>query len=135
VNSDVTRLVEYRLAQARQTLEAGRQLLASGYLRDAVNRAYYAMFYASLGLLASRQLGASKHAGVLSLFGRHFVKSGLFPSSKAIYLRQAFELRQKCDYREFVEPELSQGQEIVQHAEEFLGQAEETWRRLSDVGA
>ncbi len=132
MNPDVVKLVEYRLAQGRQTLGAAGRLLAAGYLRDAVNRAYYAMFYASLGLLASRRLGTSKHSGVLSLFGQHFVKSGLFPSNKAVYLRQAFELRQKCDYREFVEPDESQCREVIQRAEEFLQQAEETWRRLRD---
>ncbi|MBM4079643.1 MAG: HEPN domain-containing protein [Planctomycetes bacterium] len=130
MSEDVIRLVEYRLAQARQTLDAGRQLLTGRYFRDAVNRAYYAMFYASLGLLASRQLGSSKHTGVLSLFGQHFVNTGSFSSATGAYLRQAFELRQKCDYREFVEPTPGQAEEIIRHAGEFLAEAERTWQSL-----
>jgi len=105
VTEDVERLVAYRLKQARQTLEAGRDLLCGGYFRDAINRAYYAMFYAALGLLAARQVGSSKHAGVLSLFSRHFVNTGEFPPATAVYLRQAFDVRQKYDYREFAEPD------------------------------
>ena len=111
MTDDMQRLVEYRLGQARETLQAGRELVAGTHYRDAINRAYYAMFCAALGLLAARQLGSSKHAGVLSLFGQHFVNTGEFASDKAVYLRQAFDLRQKCDYREFVEPDESQAEE------------------------
>lgn len=113
MTKDVERLVEYRLRQARETLVVAGGLLADEHCRDAINRAYYAMFYAALGLLASRQLGTSKHAGVLSLLGRHFVKTGEFAPGKAAFLRQAFDLRQKCDYREFVDPDASEAAEIV----------------------
>jgi uncharacterized protein (UPF0332 family) len=134
VTEDVARLVAYRLDQARQTLEAGRELLSKGHFRDAINRAYYAMFYAALGLLAARQLGSSKHAGVLSLFSRHFVNSGEFPAATAVYLRQAFDLRQKFDYREFAEPDRDQAEGVVQHAADFLADAERTWERIDRAG-
>jgi uncharacterized protein (UPF0332 family) len=113
VTEDTEKLVGYRLQQARQSLEAGRELLSGSYLRDAINRAYYAMFYAALGLLAARQLGSSKHAGVLSLFSRHLVNTGEFPAATAVYLRQAFDLRQKYDYREFAEPDRNQAEEVL----------------------
>jgi len=48
VTDDVEQLVAYRLGQARETLEAGRALLDAKHYRDAINRAYYAMFYAAL---------------------------------------------------------------------------------------
>ena len=130
MTDDTKRLVEYRLAQARETLEAGRVLLSGGHYRDAINRAYYAMFYATLGLLAGRQLGSSKHAGVLSLFGRHIVNAGDFPSGEAAYLRQAFDLRQECDYREFVEAHENQAEEVLVHADEFVSEAERTWEEM-----
>jgi uncharacterized protein (UPF0332 family) len=130
VTEDAEQLVSYRLKQARQTLEAGRDLLAGSHFRDAINRAYYAMFYAALGLLTARQLGSSKHAGVLSLFGRHFVNTGEFPPAKAVYLRQAFDLRQKYDYRELVEPDQDQAEEVLERAAEFLSEAEQTWERM-----
>ncbi len=130
MTGDTQRLVEYRLAQAGETLQAGRELLAGKHYRDAINRGYYAMFYAALGLLAARQVGSSKHTGVLSLFGRHFVKTGEFASDKAVYLRQAFDLRQKCDYREFVQPDQHQAEETLLHAEQFLSEAQRTWDQM-----
>jgi len=134
VTDDVERLVAYRLAQARETLEAGRALLDAKHYRDAINRAYYAMFYAALGLLASKGLGSSKHTGVASLFAQHFVKTGNFPAQAAAYLREAFNLRQKCDYREFVEPEPGQTEEVLAHAERFVSEARRTWDEMRSCG-
>lgn len=51
MNEDLRTLIDYRLAQAAETLEAARELSSAGHLRDAVNRAYYAMFYCGLALL------------------------------------------------------------------------------------
>jgi uncharacterized protein (UPF0332 family) len=71
-------------------------------LRGAVNRAYYAMFYALLGLLATKQLGTSKHSAAISLFDREFVKTGLLPRELSRALHLAFERRQSHDYGEMV---------------------------------
>jgi len=94
MSEDIRRLIAYRLDQAQETLNAARELAAAGHERDAVNRGYYAMFYGALAMLASKGLGASKHSGVLSLLGRHFIKTGAFPVDYGRYLREAFELRQ-----------------------------------------
>lgn len=39
-------LVRYRLARAMESLEEARLLLTNGHVRTAVNRIYYACFYA-----------------------------------------------------------------------------------------
>ncbi len=67
MKSELSALVQYRLEQASETLDAAQALLRSAHLRDAVNRGYYAMFYAALALLAIRSLGSSKHAGVMAM--------------------------------------------------------------------
>jgi uncharacterized protein (UPF0332 family) len=123
MTEDLRKLIAYRLDQAAETLEAARELSAAGHYRDAANRAYYAMFYAALALLASKGLGASKHSGVLSLFNRYFVKTGEFPLEGNRHLREAFELRQGSDYREFVQITREQVEETITHAEAFLGHA------------
>ena len=120
MKEEVRKLVEYRIAQARETLTVAKKLQTDQYYRDAVNRAYYAMFYCGLGLLATRELGSSKHSGVLSLFSLHFVKTGTFSKEAGRFLREAFELRQQCDYREFVDIQPQQVSEIIDHADEFI---------------
>ena len=102
MKAEVISLVQYRLTQAKDTLAAARELMKGGHHRDAVNRAYYAMFYATLGLLARKLLGSSKHSGVMSLFSQNFIKTGKFSVDVGKNLQRSFELRQKCDYQEFV---------------------------------
>lgn len=132
MTSEIRALVEHRFRQAEETLQAARELLGSGLHRDSVNRGYYAMFYAGLALLASRVVGTSKHSGLLSLFGKHFVKTGEFPAETGRYLRQAFELRQECDYEDLMEATPQQAEEIVAHAEAFLAEAKHLWERLQN---
>ena len=95
-------LLRLRLEQAHETLREAGILLKESALRGAANRAYYAMFYALLGLLATRQLGASKHSGAIILFDREFVKTGLFPRELSRALHLAFDRRQRYDYGEMI---------------------------------
>ena len=53
MTDNIQALVTYRLEQANESLEAARILLDKNLIRPSVNRAYYAMFYAVLALLAS----------------------------------------------------------------------------------
>jgi uncharacterized protein (UPF0332 family) len=120
-------LVGYRLEQAVETLREANLLLDQSAWRGAQNRAYYAMFYSVLALLATRHLGSSKHSGVLALFDREFVKPGLLPTELSRSLRLAFNRRQSWDYGEVgdLDPEEITGMVagaklFVQAIEEFL---------------
>jgi uncharacterized protein (UPF0332 family) len=124
MTDNLSQLIEYRFQQARETLVVSEELIENGHYRDAVNRGYYAMFYCGLGLLAAKNLGCSKHSGVLSLFSRHFVKSGQISIEAGRHLREAFELRQNCDYREFVEISRDQAEEVTQNARAFIAEAQ-----------
>ena len=70
---------------------------------SAVNRFYYAAFYAARAVLATKGLDASKHTGVISLFQIHFVKTELIPKDLACALRTSFEVRLDGDYGDYVE--------------------------------
>jgi uncharacterized protein (UPF0332 family) len=121
------KLVDYRFRQGRETLAVASELYETGHYKDAVNRAYYAMFYCGLGLLAAKSLGTSKHSGVLSLFSQHFIKTAEMSIEAGRHLREAFELRQRCDYREFVEITREQAMEVIDNAKIFIDEAEK-WR-------
>ncbi len=127
------KLIEYRFEQAKETLAVAEELLQNGHYRDAVNRGYYAMFYCSLGLLAARNLGTSKHSGVLSLFAQHFVKTGLISAERGRHLREAFELRQNSDYREFVKITAQQADEVIRNAGEFIRESEKVFMKMKNA--
>lgn len=126
-------LLRYRLEQAYETLHEAEILLDRAALRGTVNRAYYAMFYALLALLATKRLGTSKHSGAISLFDREFVKSGLFPRELSRALHLAFERRQSHDYGEMVPitPEIAQ--ETVDDARTFVGAVETYLRSMGHL--
>lgn len=121
-------LVRYRLEQAVETLREASLLLDQSAWRGAQNRAYYAMFYSVLALLATRQLGSSKHSGVLGLFDREFVKPGLLPRELSRSLRLAFNRRQSWDYGEVAELDPEEITEMVAEAKLFVQAIEEFLR-------
>jgi uncharacterized protein (UPF0332 family) len=111
---------EALLAEARSSLEAAKVLRREGYFGYGVSRAYYAMFYAAEALLLGKGLTFSKHAGVLSAFGQHFVKAGGVPAEYHRYLIQGMDLRQVSDYGRSHEVSVEQCDLQIQHAEDFI---------------
>ena len=117
-------LLRYRLEQAHETLREAEILLDKSALRGTVNRAYYAMFYALLALLATRQLGTSRHSGALALFDREFVKTGVFSREISRSLHLAFDRRQEHDYGEIVSVSVSIAEETLRDARTFVAAIE-----------
>ena len=118
-------LVQYRMDRARETLQDACLLLKQGGSPGSIiNRAYYVMFYAALALLTTLGQGASKHSGVISLFDQLFVKTGKFPMAMSKAIHKAFDLRQIGDYRELIEWDREQAQEVVRSAELFIQEVE-----------
>ena len=64
----IAALIAYRMQQADEAVAAADLDLRGGFERAAVDRAYYAMFYAVLALLVVRKLGTSKHSAAISYF-------------------------------------------------------------------
>jgi hypothetical protein len=95
-------LIAYRIARAEESLDEARLLLSAGHLNTAVNRLYYACFYAVSALLMSEGHGSSRHSGVRSLFDAHWVKPGKVPIAQGRFYRGLFNNRQKSDYADLV---------------------------------
>lgn len=119
-SEDIQVLVNARLQQAQDALAEGQLLLRSHFYKGSVNRFYYAMFYAVQALLVTRQLGTSKHKGVISLFDREFVKIGIFSKEMSVWLHSSFELRLEADYADLIDIPREEAQECYRQASEFL---------------
>jgi len=120
IDDRLRELIELRMQQAGETLREAQVLAAEHAARGAINRAYYAMFYAVLAVLAAKGLGSSKHSGVISLFDREFVKPGDLPKELSRSLHLAFERRQQADYGElahFDEPTVTL---VIEEANTFI---------------
>lgn len=126
--TDREQLFTYRLNQAEETLAEAEKMLAGDFSpRTIVNRAYYAVFYATLVLFIRFEIDCktSKHAGVISIFDRDVVRSGKMEPRFSRMLHRLFELRQKADYKELVEIALEDAVNAVKHAGEFVAAVRE----------
>lgn len=121
MNEELKALINYRLNEADDSLREALVLLNAGMsLRAVMNRLYYAMFYATLALLQEKEIGTSKHYGVISMFDREFIKTGIFDKELSKTLHRAFELRQKGDYMEQTEITKEDIDEIFPAAIDFV---------------
>jgi len=121
-------VIRYRLEQAREALDDAQFNLDAGRLSVASNRVYYAMFYAAVALLATRDLSSSRHSGVIALFYENFVKSGEFPRALSHSLGKALDMRTDTDYKVSVPPEPSKLDELLESARAFVQKVEELVR-------
>lgn len=85
-------------AKANKFLKTSELALNNGDYDSSVSRSYYAMFFMAEAVLLKSGLRSSSHKGVISLFGEHFVKTGILGEELGRSLRRAFDLRQKGDY-------------------------------------
>ncbi len=86
---DIQILVNDRLQQSQDAIAEEQLRLQAKFYKGAVNRFYYAMFYAVLALLVTQQLETSRHQGVISLFDRNFVKPGIFNKAMSVWLHSS----------------------------------------------
>lgn len=125
MNSVKQEVIRYRLERAREALDDAQSDLAQKRLFSASNRIYYAMFYAAVALLATRNLSSARHSGVIALLNRDFVKASIFPKDLARHLTLAFEMRSDSDYEDFVVLESVQLSELLDNARAFVRKVEE----------
>jgi uncharacterized protein (UPF0332 family) len=100
-------MVQYWWSKALDSLASARRESEAGSYSFAMNRLYYAAFYAVSAVLLGRGQSFRKHSGVRAAFHRQFIKAGLLDVKWGRLYDQLFEDRQEGDYVIFVsfEPE------------------------------
>ena len=108
------------IERALKTLKSAELLLREGDYDSSVSRSYYAMFYAAEAVLLTKNLKFSSHRSVISLFGQHFVKAGIFDSKFGKNLSRVFEKRLLGDYSFASEIDEKAAEEVYSSASEFV---------------
>lgn len=124
MKEEVEALARHRMDRAYQTLSEGEHLIAEGASIGAVNRLYYAAFYAARSLLATQRLDSSKHSGVISLFHKHFVKTSLFNRDTAKTPSRSFEKRQTSDYADYASIALADVRALHEEVRGFIDECQ-----------
>ena len=118
------------MQRAREAMAEGEILLTKDASLGAVNRFYYAAFYAARSLLATKEMDSSKHSGVISLFQKHFVKTGAIPAEIAKALPRSFEKRQKSDYIDFSEVTSEEARKIKDENQAFIAECSKALEQI-----
>ena len=111
------------MLNAEETLHAAEVLFKEEFLRDAVNRAYYSVFYIAEALLNEKDLRYSKHGTVHGAFAQHFVRTKIFDDKYHKLLTGAFRRRMLGDYDEVTKFKAEEVSEILNQARDFLAVA------------
>ncbi len=114
--------IKYRIARARETIEEVQTHIDNKFWNTAINRMYYACFYAVGALLLKHRISVSTHGGVRQKFGQHFVKTGKVDRNLAKLFTDLSEKRQKGDYNDFYDYDEETVLLLYPKAKEFIDQ-------------
>lgn len=95
-------LIAYRISRADETMQEADLMINEQLYHGAINRLYYACYYATIALLLHHGIQAQTHSGVKTMLGLHFISKGLMPIEIGRTITTLFERRQTGDYDDFV---------------------------------
>lgn len=119
-DDDRKALINYRMQRAVETLAEADYNADGNYFNTAVNRLYYAAYYAASALMLAYELDATTHAGIKTLLSLHFIKSGKLDISHGRTFMTLFENRQSGDYEDFVYCDLNLFNDLRPKTESFI---------------
>ena len=108
------------IERAEKYLRSAKVLFREEDYESSISRTYYAMFYLAQAMLLTKNLSFSSHKGVISAFGEHFVKTGIFPKEMGRELNRAFEKRQLGDYEYTFVISRAEAEEMLESGKKFL---------------
>jgi len=112
--------IESLIQRAKRYLKSAEILLKEGDYESTVSRTYYAMFYSAQAMLLTKNLSYSSHGGVISAFGQHFIKTGVFPKEMGREFNRAFEKRQLGDYEYTFVISKAEAEELLENGKNFV---------------
>ncbi len=124
------KLIGLWLEKADEALASAELELNAGHTNFAVNRLYYACFYAVTALLLRDGKQFALHSAVKSEFGRTYIKPGRLDVKWNKFYQKLFDDRQEGDYIPTTTFEPSDISTSLQQAREFI----DLIRGLIDAG-
>jgi uncharacterized protein (UPF0332 family) len=105
---------------ARRALRTAQLAFDDGDWVGAINRAYYAVFYAANAVLELDGLERSKHSAVLSLFRQRYIKTRVIEAEFSDIYGKAFEARNEGDYERAQFPTQADARQAIEGARHFV---------------
>lgn len=129
MDSRTKTLIAKKMERARQDLHFAQTLHEQGGYRQAISRAYYAIFAAASASLLTQGITRKKHSGVEAAFNQHLAHPGLVERQLAVLYRDAHNARLDADYSDLAEFSQARSQEVLNDANAFVQHIEDFLRR------
>lgn len=113
-------IVRYRIENAQNTLAEVESHRDNGYFNTAVNRMYYACYYAASALLIANQIVTKSHEGVRQQFGLNFVMTGKISPEQGRFFSRLFSKRTTGDYDDFITHTRETVDDLLPQAQDFV---------------
>jgi uncharacterized protein (UPF0332 family) len=113
------------IEKAERYLRSGEQVLRIGDYDSCASRCYYSMFFMAEAALLTKGLSATSHRGVISLFGEHFVKTGVLDKYLGRVLNDAWDKRLIGDYGVGLAVAKDEAEDLLAAARDFVGKVKD----------
>ena len=113
-------IVKYRLENAFNTLSEVESHRENGFYNTAVDRLYYACYYAARAILTAYHIETKSHEGVRQQLGLNFVLTGKISEEQGRFYSRLFSKRTTGDYDDFINHTLETVDELYPQAQAFV---------------
>ncbi|TKJ21592.1 MAG: HEPN domain-containing protein [Promethearchaeota archaeon Loki_b32] len=108
------------IEKAKKFMKSAKLLLDVDDFDSSASRIYYAMHYMVEALLLTKNLRIKSHRGLISIFGREFIKTKILPKEVGRQLKDAFDKRQIGDYEISVKINKKDIEELLKIGQRFI---------------
>ena len=113
-------LCNYRIDQAKETINVAKLCFENGHYKDAINRSYYAAFYAVKAVLALDNIDFKRHKDVVATFNRDYIASGMYEKEIGRLLSRLQKKRENSDYDDFYIASKEEAEDQIKFAEQIV---------------
>ncbi|WP_028904406.1 HEPN domain-containing protein [Prevotella sp. P6B4] len=113
-------IVRYRMENAESTFAEVETHRANGFYNTAVNRLYYACYYAATAILIANGIEVKSHDGVRMNLGKYIVQEGILSPELGRYFSRLFSKRSTGDYDDFFNHSAETVDELMPDAKLFI---------------
>ncbi len=107
----------YRVNNASNTLDTAKLCMDNKRYKDAINRCYYAAFYAIKAVLALEETDFKRHKDAVAYFNQNYVATDIFDREIGKRLSRLKRKRETSDYDDFYVASYEEAEEQYEAAE------------------
>lgn len=113
-------LSDLRAEKSKEALSDAINNFNAGMYKTSVNRSYYAVLHSARSLLILKGIDPSRHEGVRTMLGLHFIKTNLLPKEIIEIFKELMVLRTDVDYGDMEFIGKDEAEKALSQAERFI---------------